>query len=230
MKEGNDTAGPVIRIMVVDDQRLVRRCICVKLDSVPEFKVVAEAENGEHARRLAREVPFDIALMDLNMPGIGGLEATRRLLAARPGVKIIGLSMYVEGPYPRKFLELGGAGYVSKNADTEALVRAIRDVWRGECYISADVAQEIALAHMHGRRAGHDLTSREMQVLHKICAGLGIEAIADALCLSRKTVAYHRRRLLDKLGAENDVRLAILARNSGLAEFAASAEVPDGAA
>ena len=230
MKEGNNTTGPVIRIMVVDDQRLVRRCICAKLNSVPEFKVVAEAESGERARQIARETAFDLVLMDLNMPGIGGLEATRRLLAAQPGCKIIGLSMYIEGPYPRKFLELGGAGYVSKNADTEELIRAIREVWRGECYISADVAQEIAIARAQVGGAGDDLTQREIQVLQKICAGLGIEAIASVLCLSPKTVAYHRRRLLEKLGAENDVRLAIVARNSGLAELGAVAEVADGAA
>src|SRR5690606_6995983 len=94
----------VIRLLIVDDQRLVRRCICARLDAVPDFSVTAEAASGEEARRLARVQDFDVILMDLNMPGIGGLETTRRLLAARPGSRVIGLSMYVSGPFPKQFL------------------------------------------------------------------------------------------------------------------------------
>ena len=134
----------MIEIMVVDDQRLVRRCISAKLNAVEDFTVTAEAASGEEARDAVRACHFDVILMDLNMPGIGGLEATRRVLAARPESRILGLSMYVSGPYPKQFLRTGGAGYVSKNTDTEELVQAIRTVNEGECYISADVAQHIA--------------------------------------------------------------------------------------
>ena len=107
----------MIEIMVVDDQRLVRRCISAKLNAVEDFTVTAEAASGEEARDAVRARHFDVILMDLNMPGIGGLEATRRVLAARPDCRILGLSMYVSGPYPKQFLRTGGAGYVSKNTD-----------------------------------------------------------------------------------------------------------------
>jgi two-component system, NarL family, invasion response regulator UvrY len=209
----------MIRIMVVDDQRLIRRCISARLNAVHDFSVAAEAASGEEARDAVRTSQFDIILMDLNMPGIGGLEATRRLLALKPDCRILGLSMYIDGPYPKQFLRAGGAGYVSKNADTEELVRAIRTINDGGCYISADVAQHIAASdslriQRHGVEA---LSRREIQVLQKIAGGLCADDIAAGLCLSAKTVAHYRRQLLDKLGARNDVQLAGIARDQGLA-------------
>ena len=151
----------MIEILVVDDQRLVRKCISAKLNAIEGFKVTAEAESGEEARDIPKRATFDVILMDLNMPGIGGLEATRRVLAANPESKIVGLSMYIRGPFPIQFLASGGAGYVSKNADTEELVRAIRCVEGGECYISADVAQQIATSDsLHVKRHGGDALSR----------------------------------------------------------------------
>jgi two-component system invasion response regulator UvrY len=210
----------VIRILLVDDQRLVRRCVSARLNAVADFEVIAEAASGEEAREAVRRQPFDIILMDLNMPGIGGLEATRRLLALDPGVRVIGLSMYVSGPFPRQFLRLGGAGYVSKNADTEELVGAIRKVQAGECYISADVARNIAASGALGRRRhGVDaLSHREVQVLQQIANGFSPEQIAQRLSLSVKTIAHHRRLLLRKLEAQNDVQLATIARDQGIAD------------
>ena len=185
-------------IVLVDDQRLVRHCLRARLESVPEFQVVAEADSGEEAKRIVAQYPCDIVLMDLHMPGIGGLEATRRLLAAEPELRIIGLSMYVGGPYPRKFMELGGAGYVSKNADTTELIEAIRLVEAGKAYISNDVAQQIAaddtLSNLD--HAMEELTRREIQVLHQISEGLSITEIADRLCLSPKTVRASSPRVV----------------------------------
>ncbi|MGE0859336.1 MAG: response regulator [Gammaproteobacteria bacterium] len=216
----------MIDILLVDDQRLVRKCISARLNAVADFNVTAEAGSGEEARDIARERRFDVILMDLNMPGIGGLEATRRLLAVDPEARILGLSMYVSGPYPKQFLRCGGAGYVSKNADTEELVRAIRTVVDGECYISADVAQHIAASdslrlQRHGVEA---LSRREIQVLQKIAVGFSHDEIAQRLHLSAKTVAHHRRQLLEKLGARNDVQLAVIARDQGLADLDALRE------
>ncbi|MGE0486915.1 MAG: response regulator [Gammaproteobacteria bacterium] len=210
----------MIRLLLVDDQRLVRRCVAMRLNAVADFEVVAEACSGEEARELARQHTVDIVLMDLNMPGIGGLEATRRLLALAPELRVIGLSMYVSGPFPKQFLRLGGAGYVSKNADTEELVDAIRRVADGECYISADVAQNIAVSgSLRVRRNGIDaLSRREVQVLQQIACGLTHDAIAARLSLSAKTVAHHRRLLLRKLEVDNDVQLAAIARDQGLAD------------
>lgn len=207
--------------MVVDDQRLVRKCIRAKLESIRDFQVVAEAESGEQASICAREIEMDIVLMDLNMPGIGGLDAARRLLAALPDIKIVGLSMYVDGPYPRKFMEMGGAGYVSKNADTDELVQAIQEVHKGKGYISADVAQIIAATAASERdgRGVDSLSHREIQVLQRISEGFTIDEIADGLRLSPKTIAYHRRSLFRKLDVGNDVQLTILAHRHGLTDI-----------
>lgn len=210
----------MIRLLIVDDHKLVRKCLCAKLESVPDFRVVGEADSGERARLLARELEFDVVLMDLNMPGIGGLEATRRLLSANPRCKVLAVSMYVEGPYPRRFLEIGGAGYVSKHSDTEELILAIREVHRGGSYISRDVAQQVAISAITRRGTGiHNLTQREIEVLQRIAEGMTSAEIALRLCLSPKTVAYHRRRLYEKLGADNDVKLALVAREQGLCDL-----------
>ncbi len=211
----------MIKILVVDDQRLVRRCISAKLNAVDDFEVTAEADSGEAARDIVRSNDIDIVLMDLNMPGMGGLEATRRVLSGDPACKVIGLSMYIEGPYPRRFMELGGSGYVSKAADTDELVHAIRTVAAGQSYLSHDVAQRIAVNDsIVGSLGGlNDLSAREIQVLQKITDGLSIDDIATVMSLSPKTIAHHRRSLYEKLGAKNDVQLAIIANAQGLSEL-----------
>lgn len=211
----------MINLLIVDDQRLVRKCLVASLAGVEDFNVVAEADSGESARRMAHDHDIDVVLMDLNMPGIGGLEAARGLLNAQPDIRIIGLSMYVDGPYPRRFMELGGAGYVSKNADTDELVKSIRTVHSGGFYISHDVAQQIAAQDLiyGASQSVSELTRRELQVLQQISEGGSIEVIAARMCLSPKTIAHHRRRLLGKLGCENDVQLAIVARSQGLTDL-----------
>ena len=212
----------MIKLLVVDDQRLVRRCIIAKLKSVGRFDVVAEASSGEQARELLRRHTVDVVLMDLNMPGIGGIEATKRFLSADPALKIVGLSMYTKGPYPRKFLEAGGLGYVSKSADSEDLFKAIDMVYRGKPFISVDVAQEIALGQASdaGGSVLDSLSVREMQVLQKVSDGLNLDEIASVLCLSPKTVAHHRRSLYRKLNVGNDVQLVNFVREQGGATLA----------
>ena len=207
----------MIKLLVVDDQRLVRRCIIAKLSSVSRFEVVGEASSGEEAREFFRQHKVDVVLMDLNMPGIGGIEATKRFLSVDPELKIVGLSMYTKGLYPRKFLEAGGLGYVSKSADSDDLFKAIDMVYRGKPFISVDVAQEIALgsASDAGMSMLEALSVREIQVLQKISDGLNLEEIAAVLCLSPKTVAHHRRSLYRKLNVGNDVQLVNLVREQG---------------
>lgn len=212
----------MIRLLVVDDQRLIRRCVTARLNSVERFTVVGEAASGEQARELLRNGPVDIVLMDLNMPGIGGIEATKRFLSVDPKLKIIGLSMYTKGPYPRLFLENGGLGYVSKSADSDDLFKAIDMVYRGQPYISRDVAQEIAVGNVGegGEDMLETLSAREIQVLQKISDGLNLDEIASVLCLSPKTVAHHRRSLYRKLKVGNDVQLVNLVRAQGFSELA----------
>ncbi|MGR8950749.1 MAG: response regulator [Gammaproteobacteria bacterium] len=212
----------MIKLLVVDDQRLVRRCIIAKLNSVPRFQVTGEAASGEKARELLRHQSVDVVLMDLNMPGIGGIEATKRFLSVDPGLKIVGLSMYTKGLYPRRFLEAGGMGYVSKSADSDDLFKAVDMVYVGQPFISRDVAQEIAIgtAKENGDDVFDALSVREIQVLQKISNGLNLEEIASVLCLSPKTVAHHRRSLYRKLDVANDVQLVNLIREQGGAELA----------
>lgn len=207
----------MIRLLVVDDQRLVRRCIIAKLHSVSRYEVVAEASSGEQARESLRHHDIDVVLMDLNMPGIGGIEATKRFLSVDPELRIVGLSMYTKGPYPRKFLEAGGLGYVSKSADSDDLFKAIDMVYRGNPFISMDVAQQIAIgqAAEGGGSVLEALSVREMQVLQKISDGLNLDEIASVLCLSPKTIAHHRRSLYRKLNVGNDVQLVNLVREQG---------------
>lgn len=212
----------MVRILIVDDQQLVRYSFSRYLGTVADFSVT-EAVSGEQARELTRNAEYDVILMDLNMPGMGGLETTRRLLASDPSARIIGLSSYADGPYPIKFLELGGVGYLSKDASWNDLIDAIRAVMRGERYLGADVAQHIA-AGMVGSARGlgiDSLSEREIQVLHLIAAGQTIEEIAERIHLTSRTVAYHRRRLLQKLGASNDVQLVAVACRHGLADVGA---------
>jgi len=210
----------VIRILLVDDQRLIRRCVAARLNAVADFSVVAEAASGEEAREIVRAQAVDVILMDLNMPGMGGIETTRRMLASAPKARIVALSMYDSGPLPKQFLACGGAGYLSKNADSEELVAAIRTVHAGGCHISADVARHIAHddARQVRRHGLGDLSRREVQVLQHIACGLEHADIARLMFLSAKTVAHHRRQLLTKLGARNDVQLAAIARDQGLLE------------
>ena len=171
------------RILLVDDHAVVRTGFKTLLENQADLRVVCEADCGEQACRQFVDHAPDVVIMDLSLPGIGGLEATRRLLALDPGLRVIGLSMYVSGPFPRQFLRLGGAGYVSKNADTAELVAAIRKVHAGESYISADVARNIAVSGVLGaRRNGIDaLSRREVQVLQQIANGLSPEEIAAAV-------------------------------------------------
>jgi two-component system invasion response regulator UvrY len=206
----------MIRIVVVDDQHLIRHLVRTKLESDPDIKVVGEAASGEEARRIVPSSGADIVLMDLSMPGIGGIEATRRLLSALPHLKIIGLSVYVDGPFPAKFIAAGGFGYVSKGARPGELLEAVRRAHRGEPYMSADVADAMMRSRFNANDCTAMLTDREMQVWKLLAEGADIGDIAGQLKLSIKTVHGHRRHLMAKLKAKNDVQLARYARDYGI--------------
>ena len=204
----------MIRVMLVDDQKLVRECIESQLQSDPDIEVVAQAESGEVARLRAREGDVDVVLMDLQMPGIGRLEATKRLLQIQPEIKVIGLSMYVEGPLPQKLLELGGVGYVSKDESAENLITAVKRAYAGQTFISSSVAHDIITSDLDKLR--ERFSWREIQVWKMLSDGIELDEIATSLNRSPKTVGYYRRQLLGKLQAKNDVQLANLARDYGL--------------
>ena len=210
----------MIRVMVVDDHELVRTGITRILNDAPGITVVAEAASGEEALLIAHKSRPHVMLMDVSMPGIGGLEATRKLVKSSNGLKIIVLSVHSEEPFPSRMMEAGAQGYLTKGCAVEEILNAIKIVHSGERYIGADVAQKLALRMVPGGSASpfDDLSSREMQVMLMLTKGLRPQAISDSLCLSPKTVSTYRHRLYEKLGVSSDADLTLMAINYGIIE------------
>jgi len=209
----------MIKIMLVDDHRLVRAGLKRVLQEVPDMEVIAEASSGEEAMDLLRSHTPDVVLMDINMPGIGGLEATRRLLQKLPSTRVIVVSMHLEEPYPSRMLAAGAAGYISKDSAADEVVAAIRRVNTGGHYVAADVAGNLAASLVKGTAGGspfEQLSQRETQVMLMVTKGYSTQEISDRLHLSPKTVSTYRYRLFEKLNVTNDVELTRMAMRYGL--------------
>jgi two-component system, NarL family, invasion response regulator UvrY len=207
-----------IRVLLVDDHALVRTGIRHILDEAPGIEVLAEASSGEEAVDLARSEKPDVILMDVNMPGIGGLEATRKIATAAPDVKVIVVSVHSTDPYPSRMLEAGAQGYLTKDCSGEEIVTAVKRVHQGERYLAADVARKLADSLLSGNKGTplDQLSQRELQVMLMIIQGHSVQVISDKLFLSPKTVSTYRHRLFQKLDVENDVGLARFAIRHGL--------------
>jgi len=208
----------MITVLLVDDHQLVRSGIRRILDDVEGIRVVGEAASGEEALKLVKECAPEVVLMDVNMPGIGGLEATRKLLRADEQLRIIALTVHVDEPYPSRLLEAGALGYLTKGCDEAEIVRAIQTVYRGDRYIGADIARQMVISGLEGKQKNpfDRLSQREVQVMMMITQGNKLQDISDKLCLSPKTVSTYRYRLYEKLGVENDVELTHLAIRHGM--------------
>ena len=208
----------MINVLIVDDHDLVRVGIRRLLTDVKGIKVVGEARNGEDAVRLARELQPDVILMDVKMPGIGGLEATRKILRIQPDIKIIAVTVYGDEPYPSRLLQAGAAGYITKGSSLDEMVHAVRTVYAGQRYISPEVAQQLALKHISEQEESpFDLLSeRELQVMLMITTGRKVQEISEQLYLSPKTINSYRYRLFEKLQVSNDVELTHLAMRHGM--------------
>ena len=220
----------VIRVLLVDDHKLVRTGIRMILEDTADLRVAGEAESGEAAIALARELKPDVVLMDVSMPGIGGLEATRRLLASDSKVKVIVVSVHATEPYPLRLMEAGAHGYLTKDCAAEEIVTAVRQVKAGKRYITASIAQQLALAKVDASQGSpfEQLSQRETQVMLMITSGQSSQAIAKKLHLSPKTVSTYRTRLFQKLAVDNDVALTRLALRYGvIQEQAGQAAVHD---
>ena len=205
-------------ILVVDNHVLVRAGVCELLAPQKGIKIIGQADSGEQAIDLTRKLNPDVILMELNMPGIGGLEATQRILRINPEFKIVALTTYTEEPFPSRFIKAGGVGYLTKNTQVEELVTAIRAVEKGEVYITPDIAQKMVLSQIIGKSKTplEQLSERELQVMWMITNGNRVNQIAGKLCLSPKTINTYRYRLFDKLGITSDVDLTHLAIRYGL--------------
>lgn len=210
----------MIGVLLVDDHKLIRTGIKLILDQTADIRVLGEASTGEEAVERARALKPQIILMDVSMPGIGGLEATRKLAMSLPETRIIVLSAQTAEPFPMKLMEAGASGYITKDSAEDEIVTAIRRVHAGERYISAEIARQLALQAVN-RTAGSpfdQLSSREMQVMIMATGGHSVQEISDKLNLSPKTVSTYRSRLFEKLGVSNDVELTRLALRYGVIE------------
>lgn len=211
----------MVDLLLVDDHALFRFGLKSVLANADDIEVVGEVADGEAALDFVRDRLPDVVLMDVNMPGIGGIEATRRIVHVAPDVRVIAVTAMSEEPFPNQLLDAGARGYLSKGCPADELFKAVRDVVKGRYYISSDVARKLAL----GRIATQDETSplkllspREMQVLLMIVQGQGNQQISEALFLSPKTISTYRHRLFEKLDVANDVELTHFAIRHNLVE------------
>ena len=210
-----------ISVFLVDDMSLVRTGIKLILGTTPNIKVIGEADSGEEAVDWCRKKQCDVILMDMVMPGIGGLEATKKILRYNPDAKIIVLTIQTEEPYPTKIMQAGASGFLTKGAEPEEMIRAIKDVASGKRFISPSVAQQIALSNVSSidtESPFKSLSERELQITEMIAKGLKAGDIAERLNLSPKTVNSYRYRIFDKLNLKGDVELTRLAIRCGIVE------------
>ncbi|GIX22523.1 MAG: DNA-binding response regulator [Gammaproteobacteria bacterium] len=207
----------MIRVLIVDDHDLVRAGIVRLLQDVADIEVVGECGSGEEALTACQTLNPDIVLLDLHMPGMGGMEAARRIVDRFRNTKVIVLTAESEAPISRHTLKCGVAGYVTKGTGIGEMVKAIRTVRAGQRYLSPVVAQKLALSGIDGDTSPLDkLSKRELEVLIRISRGQSNREIAEALHLSPKTTSTYRARLLEKLNASNDVELARICHEAGL--------------
>jgi len=204
--------GAKLRVLLVDDHALVRHGFRRILEDDPEIEIVGEASNGEEAVRLAGKEKPAVIVMDCAMPGMNGLEATRKILEARPDAAILMLSMHSEDTLVRQALDAGARGYILKNAMDLDLANAIKRVAKGEKVLDPQVARPASLKGE--REAG--LTPRELEVLQRIVAGKSNKEIAAEMNLSANTVSVHRANIMDALGIHKTAELVVYAIRNGL--------------
>lgn len=207
----------MIRILIADDHNLVRTSIARMLNSEEDLQVIGEASGGEEAISESRRLRPDIVLMDVRMPGIGGLEATRKLARGMADIKVVALTAYLEEVFAQRLLDAGASGFISKGTDMEEMVRAIRLIHAGQRYISPEIAQRLVLSKLDSQDNPFDhLSSRELQVAMMVVNCHKVSDISDRLFLSPKTVNTYRYRIFEKLGVQSDVELTHLALRYGL--------------
>ena len=210
-----------IRIIIADDHQLFRNGLKILLSSFPEFEVAGEASNGEDFLKLLKTTPADIALMDINMPEMDGIEATRRGLKICPSISIIALSMYGEEEYYYKMVDSGAKGFLLKDSDISEVREAILTVIKGGSYFSQELLYHVIqkIKHRELESKSASLSKREKEVLHKICEGLSNQEIADTLFISKRTVDKHRANLLGKTNSKNTASLILFAIKNKLIEI-----------
>ncbi|HSH54963.1 MAG TPA: response regulator transcription factor [Methylotenera sp.] len=206
-----------INVMLVDDHAVVRMGFKMLLETDSDIKVVAEAESGELSIQRYMEHKPDVVVMDITMPGIGGLEAIERILAKDSSAKILVLSAHEDSVHPKRVLNAGAMGYLTKRSAAEELIKAIRTVATGKKYLEASVAQQMAIQQLSGDQNPVDvLSAREFEVFMALAKGKTTNEIAETLFLSPRTVGTHLYNIKQKLNANNSAEIALIAMRSGL--------------
>ena len=208
-----------IRVILADDHAVVRAGIRRLLEDAGDIQVLAEVESGEEFVEAYFKLHPDVGITDLSMPGIGGIEAIRRIRVKAESARLLVLSVHEDVLFPVRVIKAGALGYLSKRIAPEALLRAVRTVARGETFLERDLAQKIALDGIAGAdNPLKELTDREFEVFRMLAEGRTVNDIAEKLFLSPKTVGTYQTRILQKTGTENTAALARLAIRKGLIE------------
>ncbi|MFM1955881.1 MAG: Response regulator UvrY [Pseudomonadota bacterium] len=206
-----------IKVLLVDDHAVVRMGFKMLLESAEDIKVIAEAESGEQGVKFYVEHQPDVVVMDITMPGIGGLEAIDRIMAKDNSAKILVLSAHEDSVHPKRVLNAGAMGYLTKRSAAEELIKAIRMVAGRKMYLEANIAQQMAIQQLNGEKNPVDvLSDREFEVFMSLAKGQTTNEIADILSLSPRTVGTHLYNIKQKLNANNSAEIALIAMRSGL--------------
>jgi len=210
-----------IRIIIADDHQLFRNGLKILLNTFPEFEVTGEASNGKEYLELLKTIQADIALMDINMPEMDGIEATRRGVKMNPSVNVIALSMYGEDEYYYKMVDAGAKGFLLKDSDISEVKEAILTVVKGGSFFSQELLYHVIqkIKHREHETKSANLSKREREILVKICEGLSNQEIAEALFISKRTVDKHRANLLGKTNSKNTASLILFAIKNKLIEI-----------
>jgi DNA-binding NarL/FixJ family response regulator len=209
----------MIRVVLVDDHELVRTGFRMILAAEADIEVVGEAGTGEDGIELVRRLKPDVVLMDVNLPGISGIEATERLARGGDSIRVIVVTMQDQQPFPKRLLEVGATGYLSKGCPAVELTAAVRSAARGDRYISTAIARLLALESLSPKGSSSPfeaLSPRELEIALAVAQGQQMPDIAKRMALSAKTVATYKYRVYEKLGVDNEVALSNLAIRYGI--------------
>ena len=207
----------IIRLIIADDHEIFRKGLRIILNELDEVKVIAEAQNGNEVFEIMKHQKADLILMDIRMPVMDGIEATRKMTEKYPEVKVIALTMFEEISYFNQMIEAGAQGFLLKKTNKDELQRAINLVMEGENYFSEEFISNVNRNQRPASRiAGIELTDREQEVLELICKGMSNAEISKFLGVSARTVDGHRAHLLEKTGAKNSPHLVMFAIKNGL--------------
>ncbi len=207
----------IIRLIIADDHEIFRKGLRIILNELDEVKVIAEAQNGNEVFEILKHQKADLILMDIRMPVMDGIEATRKMTEKYPDVKVIALTMFEEISYFNQMIEAGAQGFLLKKTNKDELQRAINLVMEGENYFSEEFISNVNRNQRPASRiAGIELTDREQEVLELICKGMSNAEISKFLGVSARTVDGHRAHLLEKTGAKNSPHLVMFAIKNGL--------------